>query len=110
MEIGDIKKVRNSAGIFTMKLIEIINDDISVFSSEKSVRLIGNTYGSLGEFKKLRIEFYKEEWISIYDQNNPKYIYFTEIPQGDKFKPKTYKFEILEDEVPEADFIRLEAE
>ena len=67
MEIGDIKKVRNSAGIFTMKLIEIINNDI------------GNTYGSLGEFKKLRIEFYKEEWISIYDQNNPKYIYFTEI-------------------------------
>ena len=48
MEIGDIKKVRNSAGIFTMKLIEIINNDI------------GNTYGSLGEFKKLRIEFYKE--------------------------------------------------
>lgn len=98
MEIGDIKKVRNSTGIFIMKLIEIINNDI------------GKTCGSLGEFKKLRIEFYKEGWISIYDQNNPKYIYFTEIPQWDKFKPKTYKFEILKDEVPEADFNRLEAE
>lgn len=96
MEIGDIKKVKNSAGIFTMKLIEIINDDI------------GNAYGSLGEFKKLRIEFYKEEWLSIYDQHNPKYIYFTEIPQWDEFEAKTYKFEILEDEVPEADFTRLE--
>lgn len=97
-KIGDIKKVKNSAGIFTMKLIKIIDNDI------------GNSYYSLGEFKKLRIEFYREEWISIFDQDDSRYIYFTEIPKWDKYEPKTYKFEILEAEVPEADFVRLEAE
>lgn len=98
MEIGDIKKVKNSAGIFTMKLIDIIENDI------------GCPLYSLGEFKELRIEFYREEWLSIYDQSREKIIYFVEIPQWDKYKPLTYKFEILESEVPEADFIRLEAE
>ncbi len=97
-KIGDIKKVKNAAGILTMKLVEVIDNDI------------GQSYYSLGEFKKLRIEFYREEWVSIFDQNNPKYIYFTKIPKWDKYEPKTYKFEILEAEVPEADFIRLEAE
>lgn len=61
MKIGDIKKVENKLGIFTIKLIEIINKDI------------GNLDGALGEFKNLR-------------------------------------FEILQDEVPKADFVRLEAE
>ncbi len=98
IKIGDIKKVKNSSGIFTMKLIEIINNDI------------GNSFYSLGKFEKLRIEFYREDWISIFDQNNPKYIYFTEIPKWDKFEPNTYKFEILQSEVPEADFVRLEAD
>ncbi len=98
MKIGDIKKVKNSTGIFTMKLIDIIENDI------------GCSLYSLGEFKKLRIEFYREEWLSIYDQSREKIIYFVEIPQWDKYKPLTYKFEILESEVPEADFIRLEAE
>lgn len=97
MEIGDIKRVKNSAGIFTMKLVEIINNDI------------GNAFYSLGEFKKLRIEFYKEEYLSIFDQNNPKYIYFVSIPQWNNFEPETYKFEIIQEEVPEADFVRLEA-
>lgn len=98
MEIGDIKKVKNAAGILTMKLVEVIDNDI------------GQSYYSLGEFKKLRIEFYREEWVSIFDQNNPKYIYFTEIPKWNEYEPKTYKFEILKAEVPEADFVRLEAE
>ena len=43
MKIGDIKKVENKLGIFTIKLIEIINKDI------------GTLDGALGEFKKLRI-------------------------------------------------------
>lgn len=97
MEIGDIKKVKNPSGIFTMKLVSIIEGDI------------GCTLYSLGEFKELRIEFYAEGWLSIFDQMNNKYIYFVEIPQYNDFEPKTYKFEILQAEVPEADFIRLEA-
>lgn len=80
-----------------MKLVEIINNDI------------GNAFYSLGEFKKLRIEFYKEEYLSIFDQNNPKYIYFVSIPQWNNFEPETYKFEIIQEEVSEADFVRLEA-
>ncbi len=80
-----------------MKLIEIINQDI------------GNTDNSLGEFKKLRIEFYNEDYLSIFDQYNPKYIYFVSIPQWNHFEPETYKFEIIQEEVPEADFVRLEA-
>ena len=98
MKIGDIKKVENKLGIFTIKLIEIINKDIS------------SSYGALGEFKTLRVEFYKDNWMSLFDQDNAKYIYFVEIPQWNNYKPLTYKFEILQDEVPKADFIRLEAE
>lgn len=98
MEIGDIKKVENKIGIFTIKLIEIINKDI------------GNLDGALGEFKNLRVEFYKDDWMSLFDQANAKYIYFVEIPQWNNYKPLTYKFEILQDEVPKADFVRLEAE
>ena len=64
MKIGDIKKVENRIGIFTIKLIEIINKDI------------GNLDGALGEFKNLRVEFYKDDWMSLFDQDNPKYIYF----------------------------------
>lgn len=97
MKIGDIKKVKNSAGVFTMELVEIIEEDI------------GKAYNSLGKFEQLRIEFYKEEWLSIFDQKNTEYIYFIEIPQWDNFEPKVYKFKILQAEVPEADFIRLEA-
>ena len=78
--------------------IEIINKDI------------GTLDGALGEFKKLRVEFYKDDWMSLFDQDNPKYIYFVEIPQWNNYKPLTYKFEILQDEVPKADFVRLEAE
>ena len=98
MKIGDIKKVENKLGIFTIKLIEIINKDI------------GNLDGALGEFKNLRVEFYKDDWMSLFDQANAKYIYFVEIPQCNNYKPLTYKFEILQDEVPKADFVRLEAE
>ena len=98
MEIGDIKKVENKIGIFTIKLIEIINKNI------------GNSDGALGEFKNLRVEFYEDNWISLFDQANAKYIYFVEIPQWNNYKPLTYKFEILQDEVPKADFVRLEAE
>lgn len=98
MEIGDIKKVENKIGIFTIKLIEIINKNI------------GNSDGALGEFKNLRVEFYEDNWISLYDQENPKYIYFVEVPTWNDYKPETYKFEILKDEVPKADFKRLEAE
>lgn len=98
MKIGDIKKVENKLRIFTIKLIEIINKDI------------GSLYGALGEFKNLRVEFYEDNWISLFDQANAKYIYFVEIPQSNNYKPLTYKFEILQDEVPKADFIRLEAE
>ena len=97
MKIGDIKKVENKLGIFTIKLIEIINKDIS------------SSHGSLGEFKNLRVEFYKDNWMSLFDQYNAKYIYFVEIPQWNNYKPLTYKFEILQDEVPKTDFIRLEA-
>lgn len=98
MKIGDIKKVENKIGIFTIKLIEIINKDI------------GKLDGALGEFKNLRVEFYKDDWMSLFDQDNPKYIYFVGIPQWNNYKPLTYKFEILQDEVPKADFVRLEAE
>jgi hypothetical protein len=98
MEIGDIKKVENKLGIFTIKLIEIINKNI------------GNSDGALGEFKNLRVEFYKDDWMSLFDQANAKYIYFVEIPHWNNYKPLTYKFEILQDEVPKADFVRLEAE
>ena len=98
MKIGDIKKVENKLGIFTIKLIEIINKDI------------GNLDGALGEFKNLRVEFYEDNWISLYDQENPKYIYFVEVPTWNDYKPETYKFEILKDEVPKTDFKRLEAE
>ena len=98
MKIGDIKKVENKIGIFTIKLIEIINKNI------------GNSDGALGEFKNLRVEFYEDNWISLYDQENPKYIYFVEVPTWNDYKPETYKFEILKDEVPKADFKRLEAE
>lgn len=98
MEIGDIKKVENKIGIFTIKLIEIINKNI------------GNSDGALGEFKNLIVEFYEDNWISLYDQENPKYIYFVEVPTWNDYKPETYKFEILKDEVPKADFKRLEAE
>lgn len=98
MEIGDIKKVENKIGIFTIKLIEIINKNI------------GNSDGALGEFKNLRVEFYKDDWMSLFDQANAKYIYFVKIPQWNNYKPLTYKFEILQDEVPKADFVRLEAE
>ena len=98
MEIGDIKKVENKIGIFTMKLVEIIDDNI------------GNFNGALGKFNSLRVEFYEDNWISLYDQENPKYIYFVEVPTWNDYKPETYKFEILQDEVPKADFVRLEAE
>lgn len=98
MKIGDIKKVENKLGIFTIELVEIINENIS------------NLDGALGEFKNLRVEFYEDNWISLYDQENPEYIYFVEVPQWNNYKPLTYKFEILQDEVPKADFIRLEAE
>lgn len=98
MEIGDIKKVKNKAGIFTIKLIEVIYDNI------------GNFEGSLGKFNRLRVEFYEGDWISLYDQENPKYIYFIEVPKWDNYKPETYKFEIIKDEEPEINFIRLEAE
>lgn len=99
LKVGDIKKMKNSAGVCTMKLIEIIKEDI------------GNAYHSLGKFEKLRIEFYEDDWLSVYDQaNQTKYIYFVEIPKWTNYEPLTYKFEILESEVPEADFVRLEAE
>lgn len=98
MEIGDIKKAENKIGIFTMKLVEIIDDNI------------GNFNGALGKFNSLRVEFYEDNWISLYDQENPKYIYFVEVPTWNDYKPETYKFEILKDEVPKADFKRLEAE
>lgn len=97
-KIGDIKKVKNSAGIFTIELVKIIEKDIGI-----------PTY-SLGRFEQLRIEFYEEEWLSIFDQKNPEYIYFTEIPQWNRFEPKTYKFKIVQAETSEADFVRLEAE
>lgn len=99
MEIGDIKKVKNKLGIFTIKLVEVIYDNI------------GNLDGALGKFEDLRVEFYKDNWISLYDQEEPKYIYFVEVPMWDNYKPETYKFKIISDEEPiEADFIRLEAE
>ena len=80
MEIGDIKKVENKIGIFTIKLIEIINKNI------------GNSDGALGEFKNLRVEFYEDNWISLYDQENPKYIYFVEVPTWNDYKPETLKY------------------
>jgi hypothetical protein len=98
MEIGDIKKVKNKLGIFTIKLVEVIYDNI------------GNLDGALGKFENLRVEFYKDNWISLYDQEEPEYIYFVEVPIWDDYKPETYKFKIIRDEEPEADFIRLEAE
>lgn len=98
MKIGDIKKVENKLGIFTIELVEIINENIS------------NLDGALGEFKNLRVEFYKDNWISLYDQENPEYIYFVEVPIWDNYKPETYRFRIIKDEEPRADFIRLEAE
>ena len=98
MKIGDIKKVENKLGIFTIKLIEIINKDIA------------NLDVAVREYKNIRVEFYKDDWISLFDQANAKYIYFVEIPQWNNYKPLTYKFEILQDEVPKADFVRLEAE
>lgn len=70
----------------------------------------GNLDGALGKFENLRVEFYEDNWISLYDQGNPKYIYFIEVPIWDDYKPETYKFKIIEDEKPDADFIRLEAE
>lgn len=98
MEVGDIKKVKNKLGIFTMELVEVIHENI------------GNLDGALGKFEVLRVEFYKDNWISLYDQENPKYIYFVEVPMWSNYKPEIYKFEIIEDEKPDADFIRLEAE
>lgn len=98
MEIGDIKKVKNSLGIFTMELVEVIHENI------------GNLDGALGGFENLRVEFYENNWISLYDQEDPKYIYFIEVPMWNNYKPETYKFKIIEDEKPAADFIRLEAE
>ena len=74
MEIGDIKKVENKLGIFTIKLIEIIN------------KAIGNLDGALGEFKNLRVEFYKDDWMSLFDQTNTKYIYFLEELSSSFFK------------------------
>lgn len=98
MKIGDIKKVENRLGIFTIKLVEVIHENI------------GDVDGALGKFDNLRVEFYEDNWISLYDQAKPKYIYFVEVPIWNNYKPETYKFEILQDEVPKADFIRLEAE
>ena len=98
MNIGDVKTVENRLGIFTMKLVEIINKDI------------GNLDGTLGEFKKLRVEFYEDNWVSLFDQCDTRYIYFVEIPQWNNYKPLTYKFEILQDEIPKSDFKRLESE
>ena len=98
MEVGDIKKVKNKLGIFTMKLVEVIHGNI------------GNSNDVLGRFEKLRVEFYKDNWISLYDQKKPKYIYFLEVPILSNYKPEIYKFEVIEDEKPDVDFIRLEAE
>ena len=98
MKIGDIKKVKNKLGIFTMKLVDVIHENI------------GNQNDVLERFEKLRVEFYEDNWISLYDQEKPKYIYFLEVPIWNNYKPEIYKFEIIEDEKPDADFIRLEAE
>lgn len=95
LNIGDTFKVSNNAGVFTVKILNKIQKDI------------GLPYNSLGEFKKLRIEFY-DGWISIFDQNNEKYIYFSSIPQYNQDEALTYKCEIIQEEVQIADLIRYE--
>lgn len=98
MELNKKYTVKNKAGIMTIMPIEIINKDI------------GNADFSLGNFKGLRIEFYKEDYISIYSQyeNPDRIIYFIERPQFDGDNYLTYKCKIVESEIPEHNFNRIE--
>lgn len=100
MELNKNYTVKNKAGIMTIMPIEIIKQDI------------GNADYSLGDFKKLRVEFYEDDYMSLYSHNDNKdrIIYFIEIPNFVGMKPTTYKCKIVESEVKEYDFYRIEYE
>lgn len=97
MELNKEYTVKNKEGIMTIRPIEIIKKNI------------GNATGSLGDFKTLRVEFYKEGYISLYSHyDNKRKIYFIEIPTFDGEEPCVYNCEIVEAEVKEYDFNRIE--
>lgn len=100
MELNKKYKVKNKEGIMTIMPIEIIKQDI------------GSVNYSLGDFKKLRVEFYEDDYISLYSHldNKDSIIYFIEMPNLIGVTPTTYKCKIVESEVKEYDFYRIEYE
>lgn len=98
MELNKKYTVKNKEGIMTIMPIEKIEQDI------------GNANYSLGDFKTLRIEFYEDDYISLYAhyENKDGIIYFIDVPNFVGMKPITYKCKIVESEVKEYDFTRIE--
>lgn len=99
MKVGDELRVKNSLGYMKIKILENIEQTHN--------KQIGNEYGTLGDFKKLRVEFYKEGYITLYSSERAKEIYLI-IPSFDYNDLKVYKCEILHDEKPEYDLNRIE--
>ena len=99
MKVGDELRVKNSLGYMKIKILEEIE--------QTKNKQIGNENGSLGKFERLRVEFYKEGYITLYSGERRKEIYLI-IPPFDYNDLQVYKCEILHDEKPEYDLNRIE--
>lgn len=101
MEIGDILKVKNYFGIMTIKIEEEL-----IQSKDYNIM---NTNDQLGEFKNLRIEFYKEGYLTLYSNELGRLIYLI-LPPFNYEELKVYRCRILETEQKEYDLNRIEIE
>lgn len=101
MKVGDILSVKNNLGIMTIKI-----DEELLQSKDYNIM---NTNEQLGSFKNLRIEFYKEGYLTLYSNELGTLIYLI-IPPFNYEELKVFRCKILSSEQKEYDLNRIEIE
>lgn len=99
IRVGEILKVKNELGIMSIQ----IEEDI-IQTKEKNIM---NGNGNLGTFNNLRVEFYKEGYLTLYSNELKDTIYLI-IPPFDFNELEVYKCKIIETEQKEFDLNRIE--
>ena len=98
---GEFLKVKNYLGIMTIQICEEIKQT-------KDVNIM-NSYGNLGQFNELRVEFYEEGYITLYSKELINTIYLI-IPPFNYDKLKVFKCKVIQTEQKAYNLNRIEVE
>ena len=101
MEVGDILTVKNYLGVMTIQIYE------EILQSKRNN--IMNANDQLGSFNSLRVEFYKEGYLTLYSSELEKIIYLIVLPFNDN-ELKVFRCRIITTEQKEYDLNRIEIE